>query len=536
MYGKNIPKIALLFLIATIIGINGSTAEQGNQSVPITVSVSYDIAQDVTPKENIFTSTGASLAWTNTGLRNNRVYYGLNEADVNNRVNGSWSTWDNNTLVPAVRVTGLRANATYYYKPQVWYRGVATDLPTGSFVTLKPGVWVSPAEVQVSPAGWVATPGVIRTVNITAAPLDNNGTYVPGLSLEAIVYDITNTEIARIVLNGNGPYYADYIVPDYLKEGAYYVTIPGYSNVAGEFSVMNRACANCHVGGVSTFVPTNVHPRHTSTDDIHISAGSHYGNEYDITSTSQCDDCHGASVPSWVTHVPPTTCTNCHKSAELTCTNCHNDKTRDESVLSQRYGMDIHNGKNCEDCHSGLGSINNKPLCNSCHPLTGSPLTAVPDSITNKTHSTQDTVACGLCHNSIHDVKDLATETATCRNCHPGITHDTGRECTTCHGSDIHEIVSAGDTCIECHGTNYPGANPSVDNTFVNISAFNESIHQNINDRVNKDYRITNEDCWQCHYNKDMDRANIKGCNDCHRRLDLWHGGANITTNLSHLW
>lgn len=540
MYRKNVLKIATLLLVMISVGIYSTVAEQGNQSVPVVVGINYEIILDYISRENIYTSTGASLAWNNTGYRDNRVYYGLNETDVENHVDGYWSVWDNRTVVPVIRVTGLKASTTYYYRPQVWNYGTVTDLPVKSFTTLKPGVWTDPAEVKVSPAGWMASPSSLRTIKMTVAPLDDNGRYISGLLLQAVIYNSSNGEVGRVILSGDGPYYANYVAPDYLKQGAYYVVIPGYPNITGEFSVINRACSNCHSAGganyPSTFGSAIVHSRHTITTDIYVA--DHYGVE--IRSPDECDDCHDNSGPSWVPHpsspsrpVPPGWCGNCHKSSELTCKECHNDKTTNENIFSQRYGTDAHKEQACENCHNGLGSINGKPTCTTCHPREGSGLETIPDSIGNRTHSSEDTVACGLCHNSIHDVKSLSID--SCRNCHPNIDHDRGRQCTTCHGNDIHEIISAGDDCITCHGTDYPGADSMAESTFVNISSFNESIHQNINDRVNKDYRVSNEDCWQCHFNKDMERTNIKRCNDCHRNVPQWHGDANITTDLGEL-
>ncbi|MDW7727602.1 MAG: hypothetical protein SCH70_10945 [Candidatus Methanoperedens sp.] len=106
------------------------------------------------------------------------------------------------------------------------------------------------------------------------------------------------------------------------------------------------------------------------------------------------------------------------------------------------------------------------------------------------------------------------------------------RNCLVCHTGentgDIHE------DCIGCHGTNYTGASPSVTRTFVNISAFSESIHQDIN--ATPPATLNNPDCWTCHYYKDMNRQNVKKCGDCHRKPSQWHGNANVTTNWSRLW
>lgn len=145
-----------------------------------------------------------------------------------------------------------------------------------------------------------------------------------------------------------------------------------------------------------------------------------------------------------------------------------------------------------------------------------------------------------MCHNSMHNII-----TRDCRNCHttapvnhpvgePEFTQYTQSQCSTCHG-DPHKIaVAQGENCIKCHGTNYTGANPMAKTTLVDISAFNESIHQNINATLPD--TVDNNDCWSCHYKKDMSRQNIRKCSDCHSKLQQWHGNANITTDLSHLW
>jgi len=475
---------------------------------------------------------------------NNRVYYGLNENDINNLVNGSFSAWSNNTFNVSIRLSGLAANNTYYYKPQSWYFDAVNDsVPARFLATLKPGVWVSPSEYMVSPAGWMGSPANFRTVNISAAVLDSNGRYILGLSLEAVIYNSTGSEIGRTNLGGNGPYSGNFLLPDYLDEGGYVVRITGYP-IAGEFSVLRWSCANCHSAGganyPSTFDPGTVHPKHFDTTNIYVEHPSQ-GNI--ITSTSQCADCHLLRYPTWVAHPSAGGCSDCHKSpsggnAALACENCHGDKTTTQSVLSPRYGQDKHSAYACSDCHGTLTSLTTKPSCTTCHPRPGSILnnTAIPNSIENTSHSLSQTVACGLCHNREHDVKSLQTLDATvCRTCHPGINHDGGNQCTTCHGGDPHRITFAGgDNCVGCHGTNYTGASPIAKTTLVDINAFNDSIHQNINNTPPN--TVNNNDCWMCHYQQDMNRSHVRKCGDCHRKPSQWHGNANITTNWSKLW
>lgn len=66
------------------------------------------------------TSSGSFIFWDTNVSSNNRVYYGISQADVNNLTNGSWSMWNNNTFNVSIRVSGLSANTTYYYKPESW--------------------------------------------------------------------------------------------------------------------------------------------------------------------------------------------------------------------------------------------------------------------------------------------------------------------------------------------------------------------------------------------------------------------------------
>lgn len=495
--------------------------------------------------------SGVIISWDNDVSSDNRVYYGLNEADVNNLVNGSWSQWNNNTMKARIALSDIAANTTYYYKPQSWYLGIVNNsMPARIIMALKPGVWTSPAEYMVSPPGWMSSPVNFRTVNISAAPLDSNGRYISGLSLEAVIYNSTGSEIGRANLSGNGIYSGNFTLPDYLNDGTYFIRIPDYPN-GGNFSVLKWSCGksnSCHAGlpfggkYPSTFNAEIVHPRHIDTTLVYTIHPPPFEEDvpFPVTSTPECGHCHAPRYPYWVGHPSNYSCGSCHKSpsnttAVLICEDCHNDHTTNNSVLSSRYGLDTHTNQTCSNCHGNLTLLNTKPDCTGCHPGQGSNLTAVPGSMENKTHSARQTVACGQCHNREHDIAGMTMDTQYCRNCHPGIAHDAGAQCTACHGSDPHNITFAGaETCTECHGINYTGANPLAKTTLVNISAFDESIHQNINSTPPAS--TGNTDCWACHYYKDMDRQNVKKCGDCHRKPSQWHGNANITTNLSELW
>lgn len=179
------------------------------------------------------------------------------------------------------------------------------------------------------------------------------------------------------------------------------------------------------------------------------------------------------------------------------------------------------------------------PECSNCHNSNGQ----IPNWNPGYAHADSNgdgnlDVQCRMCHGAMHDIV-----VKKCQDCHtvaptghiiaePTFSQYITSQCLSCH-DDPHVVKSEVDSCIECHGTNYTGASPSVSDTFVDIGKFNTSIHQNINSTVPD--TVTNEDCWTCHYNKNMYRDNIRKCRDCHKRVGQWHGNANITANLTEL-
>jgi hypothetical protein len=162
------------------------------------------------------------------------------------------------------------------------------------------------------------------------------------------------------------------------------------------------------------------------------------------------------------------------------------------------------------------------PECNSCHNTEGIGKAKTTDQIPdwNPGFAHADTnndgtldVQCRMCHDAMHEitVKD-------CKNCHatvpvqhpinePFFSEYTPAQCLECHG-DPHRVTSAGGTdCIACH---------SGDDTHsgdVNISLFGR--HSNIN-ASGGEGNVTNDDCWTCHFNKDMSRSNVYLCESCH--------------------
>lgn len=204
------------------------------------------------------------------------------------------------------------------------------------------------------------------------------------------------------------------------------------------------------------------------------------------------------------------------------CLYCHNDTKHSDTPLGRlliwntSYEMytTIGSGTNCADCHYKKDSVYNAmKLTFEARGLE------IPPEITNGSWNGIS----GYFNHSLSSYTD-----SQCQSC-----HNVG---STTVGEMMHNTSvggAGGDTCIECHGTNYTGANPIVTQTFVDIGAYNNSVHQNINTTpINT---LNNNDCWSCHYNKDMNRQNVRKCGYCHNKVSQWHGNADITTNLTEL-
>ncbi|PWB55568.1 MAG: hypothetical protein C3F06_02210 [Candidatus Methanoperedenaceae archaeon] len=156
------------------------------------------------------------------------------------------------------------------------------------------------------------------------------------------------------------------------------------------------------------------------------------------------------------------------------------------------------------------------PDCNSCHNANGignaSTTDQIPDWNPGFAHADTNNdgsldVQCRMCHDAMHNivVKD-------CNNCHtiapanhpiqePVFAKYTPAQCLNCHG-DPHNVTFAGGTdCIACHSQD------------VNISLFGRHADINTSDGVGN---VTNNDCWTCHYQKDMSRSGVYLCESCH--------------------
>lgn len=165
------------------------------------------------------------------------------------------------------------------------------------------------------------------------------------------------------------------------------------------------------------------------------------------------------------------------------------------------------------------------PECNSCHsssvPVSDPRYTtdAIPDWNPGFAHADTNgdgtlDVQCRMCHNSMHDI-----EVKTCQTCHskaptghfigdPEFGQYTVAQCLECHG-DPHKVIG-GESCIACH-------TGEGDKNDVNISKFGR--HANVSKSEGLGI-VSDNDCWTCHYNKDMNKSSVYLCESCHTSSD----------------
>jgi uncharacterized protein YlaI len=84
--------------------------------------------------------------------------------------------------------------------------------------------------------------------------------------------------------------------------------------------------------------------------------------------------------------------------------------------------------------------------------------------------------------------------------------------CTSCHTNGTtfkyyRNELNLYQDCISCHIDGVPGD--------VNSTAFSQGVHINISTEGGFGV-VNNNDCWTCHYNRDMNKSNISQCRDCH--------------------
>lgn len=113
---------------------------------------------------------------------------------------------------------------------------------------------------------------------------------------------------------------------------------------------------------------------------------------------------------------------------------------------------------------------------------------------TDPVYTEQD---CRNCHGgSTVDLHHVLYPEHGCSDCHPPPGFSVIRNCLVCHPAQNHI------NCMACHT---PGD--------VNPSLFGRHADINVSDGYNN---VTNNDCWTCHNQKNMNTSDIYLCESCH--------------------
>ena len=285
-------------------------------------------------------------------------------------------------------------------------------------------------------------------------------------------------------------------------------------------------CRICHPehggrGSFQTVMKTIYFPH----DSLGFSLKTHQGNI--------CQDCHPSSVKNFNLE----TCVFCHEQTDLKFTKEH----------TLAFGV------NCLACHDGLETYgksfnhddfpykilgkHKEVLCAVCHPTARSKtdLRSTPQDCSachqkDNIHSDRIGISCGDCHTPDgwkpakfdHNLANFKLEgkhiDVTCENCHVGGKYlGTAMECNACHSKDDEHKGSYGTNCGNCHTP--LGWKPA---TFDHaLSAFPlTGMHIGVpctNCHINKIFKGTPTDCYNCHAKNDQHRGSFgTSCDACH--------------------
>ncbi|PWB55569.1 MAG: hypothetical protein C3F06_02215 [Candidatus Methanoperedenaceae archaeon] len=226
----------------------------------------------------------------------------------------------------------------------------------------------------------------------------------------------------------------------------------GFGLKSHELSVTK--CTDCHNGAVNMDQPWIGYPNFHYSYDYLVPPDS-YGHIADIGRKIN-SSVHGSLVNDTTTGLPVNS---------KGCLICHTDANYTINYNGGAVEIIINEG-------SRLHVWNSEPYCTSCHALTGE------QSLSGPTLPSHSFTTLEKNNNSI------------CLECHGGQDK---------HG---HTVTSVnGILCIACHSQD------------VNISLFGRHADINISDGAGN---VTNNDCWTCHYQKDMSRSSVYLCESCH--------------------
>ncbi|PWB55571.1 MAG: hypothetical protein C3F06_02225 [Candidatus Methanoperedenaceae archaeon] len=294
-------------------------------------------------------------------------------------------------------------------------------------------------------------------------------------------------------------------------------------------------CDNCH----NTTPATDLHSQPlVKPNDIHSGFDWQDDDNNDITpfgTNEACMSCHGTHYTIYKI------CEDCHVSNKsgpvlnyftrpdinetIPKVYAHTNFSDAVNVPNQST---VYSPSPGEKTFSSCSGFNAATLEGSCHGNSYKNISAsggfyafkriYTDSRSTPYHFTQtidrlpDTTNCVFCHNQTDAVirKAWGNATQITSGRHSWYTGSDNSECWNCHVStgtapvDFHSdsvTAGGGSDCISCHSGD------------VNISKFARHANLNTSDGNNN---VTNNDCWTCHYKKDMNRNNVYLCESCH--------------------
>ena len=333
-------------------------------------------------------------------------------------------------------------------------------------------------------------------------------------------------------------------------------------------------CLNCHVD-IDQQIKSNqgIHSRLGEVNECASCHPEHRGRSFDPTTASfQLFD-HSTTGFSLNWHqvnydATPMECSECHQNNTYTgvnhqaCIDCHSGN---EKGFAEKHVSDF--GSNCLGCHDGQDRMINfdhgktgyvlegkheEIKCTDCHyreSIKDTPNGCVDCHAEPSTHQGVLDQSCDTCHTpkdwlpanlNGQSFEHFAT-TGFSLTLHQADYLNQSTTCTTCHPNDLNTADTQ--TCIDCHSQH--------DATFMSdhlmqfsaecmvchdgvdrLSNFNHATFFPLEGKhataqcedchINKSYRGTPAECWQCHKEPDI-HAGVFGlkCQYCHN-ADAW--------------
>ncbi|MCF8306926.1 MAG: hypothetical protein K9G57_14850 [Ignavibacteriales bacterium] len=301
---------------------------------------------------------------------------------------------------------------------------------------------------------------------------------------------------------------------------------------------ISNVCQDCH--NTTAWIPGTFN--HSATG--FQLAGAHI--------TNQCSDCHTGSTSG-----TSTLCADCHLSdfnnslnpnhtvigISDQCQDCHNTiawvpGTFDHNSTNFQL-LGGHTSANCSDCHQGITS-GTSSVCVDCH------LSNFNNSLNPNHTAIGLSDQCQDCHNTIawvpgsfdHNSTNFQLlgghTSATCSDCHQGVTSGTSSVCVDCHLSVYntapdHVTQNFPTDCQLCHSATawnevtFDHANTNFPLTGVHLTTQCSDCHA-------VGYTGTSSVCSECHLsdfqasaNPDHEILNIpQNCDQCHTTNANW--------------